>query len=248
MRILGLIPARFASTRFPGKPLVDIAGKSMIRRVYEQALQAEELAALYVATDDERIYQHVEEFGGKAIMTAKHHPSGTDRCAEAMNSLAANFDACINIQGDEPLIDPQQINLLASLIREEKAPLATLVHPMKSLESLIDPNTVKVVIGENAQALYFSRQAIPFQRSVPIEEWLNHHTYYQHIGLYAYEKKALEEITQLPPSNLEQSESLEQLRWLEHGFSILTGITNSSGISIDTPNDLKKLLSFLSKT
>jgi 3-deoxy-manno-octulosonate cytidylyltransferase (CMP-KDO synthetase) len=234
MNILGVIPARFASTRFPGKPLVDIKGKTMIQRVYEQALLAN-LDKVVVATDDERIAEEVKCFGGEFVMTAPTHQSGTDRCAEVARNLPG-YDIVINIQGDEPFIDPKQINLICDCFEDEKVQLATLIKEIHNEEELFNPNIPKVVIGKQQQALYFSRHPIPYLRDVK-----HPHQFYKHIGIYGYKKAVLLEITKLQPSTLELAESLEQLRWLENGYQIQTKLTSIETISIDSPSDLLKI-------
>lgn len=239
-KIIGIIPARFASTRFPGKPLVDIAGKSMIQRVYEQASKAESLTKVVVATDDERIAEEVKKFGGDFVFTAPTHQSGTDRCAEVIEQMP-DFDIVINIQGDEPFIEPAQIDLLASCFIEKKVQLATLIKSIESQESIYNPNSPKVVIDVNGRAIYFSRSPIPFIRNSEPGLWAEKHHFYKHIGIYGYRTDALKAITKLSPSSLEIAESLEQLRWIENGFYIQTKITNSETIAIDTPEDLVKL-------
>jgi len=241
MNILGIIPARFASTRFPGKPLIDIAGKSMIQRVYEKALQAERLAEVVVATDDEQILLHVNNFGGRAILTSPDHQSGTDRCAEAIDKLPG-FDYVVNIQGDEPFIHPAQIDLLCSCFDNKDTGLATLVKQIDSDDDLINPNIPKVVLNTNSEAIYFSRTVIPHFRGKPITEWLLNQVYYKHIGIYGYRIDILNLITKLPVSNLEKAEALEQLRWIENGFRIKVAITNKETHAVDTPDDLKKIL------
>ncbi|WP_316799345.1 3-deoxy-manno-octulosonate cytidylyltransferase [Pedobacter frigidisoli] len=239
-KIIGIIPARYASTRFPGKPLVDIAGKSMIQRVYEQASKARSLAKVVVATDDERIAEEVQRFGGDFVFTAAHHQSGTDRCAEVIEKLP-DFDIVINIQGDEPFIEPAQIDLLASSFTDNKVELATLIKPIQSQESIYNPNSPKVVIDIHGRAMYFSRSPIPFIRSGEPGVWAEKHQFYKHIGIYGYRAEALKAITKLPPSSLEIAESLEQLRWIENGFYIQTKITDLETVAIDTPEDLVKL-------
>ena len=241
MDILGIIPARYASTRFPAKALANIDGKSMIRRVYEQARQAKSLAAVVVATDDARIFDHVRAFGGEVVMTGTHHQSGTDRCQEVVTNLAGTYPYVVNIQGDEPFIQPRQIDLLASVL-DGKTELATLVKRITDLAVLANPNSPKVIIGGTGEALYFSRQPIPFQRDQPQANWLAHHVYWKHIGLYAYRTDILAQITQLPPSSLEKAEALEQLRWLENGFRIRTVETDLESYGIDTVEDLKNLV------
>ncbi|MBF9221388.1 3-deoxy-manno-octulosonate cytidylyltransferase [Hymenobacter ruricola] len=241
--VLGLIPARFASTRLPGKPLVDLGGISMIQRVVAQAQQAN-LARVVVATDDERILQHVREFGGEAVLTHPHHPSGTDRLWEAFQLLGSPPDVhCIvNIQGDEPFINPAQINALADLFADAAtAPdIATLVKPVLTEEELFSPHLPKVVLNQRGHALYFSRHPLPYQRGRERAEWLAHHHYLRHLGLYAYKPAVLEQLTRLPVSPLEAAESLEQLRWLEAGFRIQCAETELEAFGIDTPEDAER--------
>jgi len=247
---LGIIPARFASSRFPGKPLANIAGKSMIRRVYEQAAQAQCLGQVVVATDDERIRAHVLGFGGKALITSASHLSGTERCAE-IAGLAAfkGFDIVVDIQGDEPFIEPHQIDLAVNaLIADKTVPIATLACHIRQQSVLSDPNAVKVVFDKNGQALYFSRQAIPFLRNVAFAGWPAQQAYFKHIGLYAFRRNALLEITALPPSPLEQAESLEQLRWLENGYPIAVALSGCESLSVDTPGDLEKLVKHIRRS
>lgn len=241
MKILGIIPARYASTRFPGKPLALIDGKSMICRVYEQAKKASCLTQVVVATDDERIADHVKEFGGKAVLTHKNHPSGTDRCFEALQLMNESFDYVINIQGDEPFIVPEQIEELASVCDGERE-LITQMIPVNSHEVLFDPGEVKIVLNANSEALYFSRAAIPFLKGKAEKEWHNHHNYFRHVGMYAYRTDILEKITRLQPAILEQAESLEQLRWLENGYRIQVVATQYESHCIDTPEDIEKVL------
>lgn len=243
-KILGLIPARYASTRFPGKPLADIGGKPMIQRVYERA--ASVLEHVYVATDDERIATVVRAFGGRVVMIADTHKSGTDRCAEAINTVQAelgvSFHAVINIQGDEPFIEPTQIELLASAFDDEKTEIATLVKPVDNQSDLTSPNKPKVVLSEEGNALYFSRQPIPYLRGVELDKWLDSGVkFYNHIGMYGYRSDILAKITKLPLGTLEKAESLEQLRWLENGYSIKVLETKLESLSIDTPEDLQAL-------
>jgi 3-deoxy-manno-octulosonate cytidylyltransferase (CMP-KDO synthetase) len=246
MKFLGIIPARYASTRFPGKPLAKLGGKTVIERVYEQV--AHVLDATYVATDDERIRQTVEDFGGKAIMTSVNHKSGTDRCFEALMKIGGDYDVIVNIQGDEPFIQPNQIEAVKQCFDDPTTQIATLVKPFDTddvFEILKNINSPKVVIDKNRNALYFSRSIIPFQRNAEKTDWLKNHTYYKHIGLYAYRSKVLQEITALPQSSLELAESLEQLRWLENGYHIKVGISRVETIGIDTPQDLKRAEQFL---
>jgi len=243
-KIIGIIPARYASTRFPGKPLVDIAGKSMIQRVYEQASKAKSLSKVVVATDDARIADEVKRFGGEFIFTSSNHQSGTDRCAEVIEQLPG-YDIVINIQGDEPFIEPAQIELLTSCFTEEKVQLATLIKSIHSQESVYNPNSPKVVIDVNGRAMYFSRSPIPFIRNGEPGVWAEKHQFYKHIGIYGYRTESLKAITKLPPSSLEIAESLEQLRWIENGFYIQTKVTDLETVAIDTPEDLLKLNNLL---
>ena len=247
MKFLGIIPSRYASTRFPGKPLVVMYGKPMIQRVYEQVVST--VDSLYVATDDERISDVVKGFGGNVILTSEKHNSGTDRCFEAYKKIGAGFDVIINIQGDEPFIQPAQIELLKNCFSEPGTQIATLVKPFdrdSDFEyTLFNPNTPKVIINNYNEAIYFSRSIIPYIRGKEHAEWLNTHTFYKHIGLYAYRTNILKEITSLPQSSLEIAESLEQLRWLQNGYKIKVAITNQETIGIDTPEDMKKALEFL---
>ena len=245
-RFAAIIPARYASSRFPGKPLSDMDGKPMIRRVYEQVKKAVE--AVYVATDDSRIYDAVKSFGGEVVMTSEHHRSGTDRCCEAVKKIAQPFDVILNIQGDEPFIDPSQIDLLKDCFTSSRVELATLVKPFTEedgMEALCNPSSPKVVINNNREAIYFSRSVIPFVRDIMQEEWLRKHRFYKHIGVYGYRTDVLEQITQLPPSDLEKAESLEQLRWIENGYHIQVAITAHETIGIDTPEDMQKALELL---
>ncbi len=243
MKVIGVIPARYASSRFPGKPLVDIQGKSMIARVYQRCQAAASLDRVIVATDDERIYDHVKSFGGEVQMTSDLHRSGTDRCAEVANSIP-DARLVVNIQGDEPFIDPGQIDQLVQLFAQnEQIDIATLAKKIDSHEALVDPNIVKVVFDKNEQALYFSRSTIPFVRNLAVGQWLLHHDFYKHIGIYAFKKEVLLACADLVPGRLEQIESLEQLRWLEAGYSIQIGLTTLETVGIDTPDDLRKFQS-----
>jgi 3-deoxy-manno-octulosonate cytidylyltransferase (CMP-KDO synthetase) len=244
MSILGIIPARYASTRFPAKPLADVGGMSMIRRVYEQVKKSESIAKVVVATDHTEIFNHVSDFGGVACMTSLYHASGTDRCYEVLSKEEEAFDYVINIQGDEPFIAPEQIDLLASLLDGETE-LATLIKKIDTEEQLFNPNLVKVVANKNGEALYFSRSPIPYFRNHEAAEWVKKHTYYKHIGLYGYKNSALEKITRLEVSSLEKVESLEQLRWLENGLTIKVKETEHETIGIDTPDDLNAALEYL---
>jgi 3-deoxy-manno-octulosonate cytidylyltransferase (CMP-KDO synthetase) len=244
IRILAIIPARLASTRFPAKALADIAGKSMIRRVYEQAKKSSRLSDIIVATDHQSIYDHVIAFGGAACMTSDNHPSGTDRCYEALTKQPDAFDYVINVQGDEPFIAPEQIDLLASLL-DGKVELATLIKTIQDEEQLFNPNLVRVVVTKHNEAIYFTRSTIPYLRNVPQKEWFAKHTYFKHIGMYAYRADVLKKITRLEISSLEKAESLEQLRWIENGFKIKVAVTNLETIGIDTPEDIAKAVAFL---
>lgn len=243
MRIVAIIPARFASTRFPGKPLVDIGGKTMIQRVVERVQSCKSISEVIVATDDERILHHVETLGAKCLMTSASHASGTDRCMEAVRLCGTRPDAIINVQGDEPFVDPSQIDSLAQHIASPSVSIATLVKKITDSKTLLDPSKVKVVMSTDGRAIYFSRHAIPYYRgSMDPQEWLEHHTYYKHIGLYAYKAETLEAICRLKPSSLELAESLEQLRWIENGFVINAIPTEIETPSIDTPEDLVAVL------
>jgi len=239
LKILGIIPARFASSRFPGKPLAMIGSHSMIERVYRQAEKANALSAVVVATDDERILNHVHSFGGKPVMTSARHASGTERCAEALQK-SGEFDAVINIQGDEPFISPAQIDAVAAALNDESSEMVTIIRKAGDKNLLSNPNVVKVVINKKQQALYFSRSVIPFERNAGAE---NPAVHYVHTGIYGYTAKTLRAIVHLPPSPLELTESLEQLRWLENGFIIRTVLTDEENFPVDTPEDLEKLKS-----
>ena len=242
MRFVGIIPARFASTRFPGKPLVDIGGKSMIQRVYEQVSKV--LADVYVATDDQRIFDAVLAFGGRAIMTSDQHKSGTDRCYEAYSKLSGNFDVVINVQGDEPFIQPEQIETLKDCFKSAETEIATLAKRFTEkdgFEALNNPNSPKLVVNKSNEAMYFSRSIIPFRRGAETADWISLNTYLKHVGIYAYRADVLRQLTQLEQSPLEISESLEQLRWLENGFRIKVGYTDVETVGIDTPEDLEKV-------
>lgn len=238
--ITGIIPARFASTRFPGKPLIEIGGKSMIQRVYEQCKLSTYLTDVIVATDDDRIEQHVLSFGGKVMITSPDHQSGTDRCAEVVSKMEKMPDVVINIQGDEPFIKPEQIDTLAMCFEDKKVEIASLYKKIDKELEVQNPNTVKVVLNENKQALLFSRSAIPYRRNQGAEI-----TFYKHIGIYGYRAQTLLAITQLKPSMLELAESLEQLRWIENGYKIRMQPTEWETISIDTPDDLKLVENYL---
>lgn len=235
-RISGIIPARYGSTRFPGKPLVSIMGKSMIQRVYEQACLSSSLDEVIIATDDERIVAHVNDFGGKVVMTSSDHASGTDRCAEVAGLYALKSTHIINIQGDEPFIDPAQIDLLVNVMQRPEVGIGTLVKAISDEQSIRDPNTVKAVLDAKGRAIYFSRSPIPYRRNQAASI-----TYYKHIGIYGYTRNTLLAISKLPAGQLEVAESLEQLRWIEAGFPIMTGITDKETVSIDSPSDLERV-------
>lgn len=242
MKTIGIIPARYASTRFPGKPLVDIGGKTMIQRVYEQAVKSELLQAVVVATDDDRIAAAVKDFGGEVVMTANHHQSGTDRCFEALSIINQSFEAVVNIQGDEPFIHPEQIDKIVKLLLKPDVQLATLCKKIQNDDELNNPNCVKVVLDKQARALYFSRHPIPFLRDQQNTAWLLQGGFFKHIGIYGYKAETLAQLTKLAPSFLEKAEALEQLRWLENGFKIFVDITDKESISVDKPDDLQKLI------
>lgn len=249
MRVLGVIPARYSSTRFPGKPLVEIGGKTMIMRVYEKALLAKTISEVIVATDDNRIYSHVEKAGGKVVITSQNHLSGTERCGEVVKILTDKFDVVINIQGDEPFLNPQQIDNLSNAFSNNEIHIATLIKKIENEKELFNENVVKVVIDKNQKAMYFSRSTIPFVRGAHSNTWINTAKYYKHLGIYAYRTEVLNKIVELKNTSYEICESLEQLRWLENGYTIHTIITDYESIAIDTPEDIEKANSFLkSKT
>ena len=246
MKYIGIIPARYASTRFPGKPLAMLGGKTVIQRVYEQVKQV--LDEAYVATDDQRIFEAVEAFGGKAVMTSKNHKSGTDRIEEAVQKIGGSYDVVVNIQGDEPFIQRSQIETVCRCFDDPATQIATLGKPFKAdqpLSDLENPNSPKVVTENRGYALYFSRSIIPFLRGINREEWMGQFPFMKHIGLYAYRTEVLHEITQLPQSSLELAESLEQLRWLQNGYKIKVGTTDIETVGIDTPEDLERAESWL---
>ena len=246
MKFIGIIPARYASTRFPAKPLAMLGGKTVIQRVDEQVCGV--LDEAYVATDDERIETVVKSFGGKVVMTSVNHKSGTDRCYEAYTKVGDGYDVIVNIQGDEPFIQRSQLEAVKTCFDDETTQIATLVKPFtpeNGFDALENVNSPKVVVDKRMNALYFSRSIIPFMRNKDKNEWLSGHTYYKHIGLYAYRASVLKEITSLPQSSLELAESLEQLRWLENGYKIKVGLTNVETIGIDTPADLERAENFL---
>lgn len=243
MKFIAIIPARYASSRFPGKPLADMNGKPMIQRVYEQVKQS--ISEVYVATDDERILQAVKDFGGNAVMTSIDHRSGTDRCNEAYSKIGQSFDVVLNIQGDEPFITPNQIDMLKACFTDVSVEIATLVKPFEDhveLAELQSPSTPKVVLSKKSEAIYFSRSVIPFLRDTDKSQWPSQHVFYKHIGIYGYRADVLNQITQLPPGLLEQAESLEQLRWIENGYKIKVGVTTQETMGIDTPEDLQNAI------
>ena len=247
MKFLGIIPARYASTRFPGKPLADMDGKPMVQRVYERVSGV--LDAVVVATDDERIESAVRAFGGRVVMTSANHRSGTDRCFEALQKFGGDYDVVVNIQGDEPFIHPEQIESLKQCFDDESIQIATLVKPFEAdgdfETTVFNANSPKVVLNCKGEAMYFSRSIIPYIRGKEYKEWLHCHTFYKHIGLYAYRAATLGEITRLPQSPLELAESLEQLRWLENGYRIKCAITSQETIGIDTPADMERAIAYL---
>lgn len=244
--LLGIIPARYGSTRFPGKPLIDILGKSMVQRVYEQASKSKLLTKVVVATDDQRIFEHVQAFGGEVVFTAEDHPSGTDRCMEALQKVGGDVEYVINIQGDEPFIFPEQIDELAAVL-DGKVELATQMVAVENYENLFDKGEVKIVLNDQSEAIYFSRMPIPYLKGVEETGWHKHHLYFRHVGMYAYRKDVLKAITQLPVSSLEKAESLEQLRWIENGYKVKCVPTRYESHCIDTPEDIDKVLKLLDK-
>ena len=248
MRFVGIIPARYASQRFPGKPLAILGGKTVIQRVYEQVGKV--LDDVYVATDDDRIKNTVEGFGGKAIMTSPDHKSGTDRIEEAVEKISGDFDVVINIQGDEPFIHESQIKELCACFDDADTQIATLGKPFTAemgMEALENPNSPKIVVDNRGYAMYFSRSVIPYIRNTRREEWIGQFPYLKHIGLYAYRREVLRQVTQLPQSSLEIAESLEQLRWLQNGYKIKVGLTDVETVGIDTPEDLQRAETYLNE-
>lgn len=245
MKFIAVIPARYSSSRFPGKPLAVLAGKPVIQRVYEQVTKV--LSEAWVATDDERIYNTVSDFGGKAVMTRQDHKSGTDRIEEAVEKIKTDADVIVNIQGDEPFIQPSQIETVCKQFDNPSTQIATIGKPFTSMEAVENPNSPKIVTDVNGFALYFSRSVIPYVRGVEEKEWLSHFPFLKHLGIYAYRREVLREITRLPQSPLEKAESLEQLRWLQNGYCIRVGITNVETVGIDTPDDLRRAEEFLKK-
>ncbi|MCR4774657.1 MAG: 3-deoxy-manno-octulosonate cytidylyltransferase [Prevotella sp.] len=243
MKFICIIPARYESTRFPGKPLALLGGKPVIQRVYEKA--SEVVSDVYVATDDERIYNAVESFGGKAVMTRNDHKSGTDRIEEAIEKIGGNYDVVINVQGDEPFIDPSQIRALMACFDDADTQIATLGKPFTSMDAVSNPNSPKIVLDNRSYAMYFSRSIIPYVRGKEQSEWLDSYPYLKHLGIYAYRREVLAEVTKLPQSSAEKAESLEQLRWLQNGYKIKVGITDVETIGIDTPADLERAEEFL---
>ncbi len=243
MKFIAVIPARYASTRFPGKPLAVLGGKTVIQRVYEQAVSV--LPEAYVATDDERIFQAVKAFGGRAVMTRADHKSGTDRIEEAVEKIATGADVIINIQGDEPFIQPSQIETLMQLFDDPATQIGTLGKRFETIDAVRNPNSPKIVTDNRGFALYFSRSVIPYIRGIETDEWLTHYPFLKHLGIYAYRREVLAEVTRLPQSALEKAESLEQLRWLENGYRIRVGITDVETVGIDTPEDLARAEAFL---
>ena len=250
MKFTAVIPARYASTRFPGKPLAMLGGKTVIQRVYEQA--ASVLSDVYVATDDERILSAVEAFGGRAVMTRTDHKSGTDRIEEAVEKIEkqgmdkeGQSDVIINIQGDEPFVQPSQIKTLMALFDDPETQIGTLGKRFESMEAVQNPNSPKIVTDHRGFALYFSRSVIPFIRGIEVEDWLSHYPFLKHLGVYAYRREVLAEVTKLPQGVLEKAESLEQLRWLENGYRIRVGMTDVETVGIDTPADLDRAEQFL---
>ena len=243
MKFIGIIPARYASTRFPGKPLAMLGGKPVIQHVYEKV--AATLEAAYVATDDERIYDTVIAFGGKAVMTRKDHKSGTDRIEEAIEKIGGDWDVIVNVQGDEPFVAESQLKTICKCFEDESTQIATLGKAFTSMDAVKNPNSPKIVVDNNGFAMYFSRSVIPFVRGKEEAEWLSHYPFLKHLGIYAYRKEVLRQVTQLPQSSLEIAESLEQLRWLQNGYKIKVGTTDVETVGIDTPEDLQRAEEFL---
>ncbi len=246
MNILGIIPARYASSRFPGKPLAKIGGKTMIQRVYEQAKKSSKIDGVIIATDDQRIIDNVLSFGGKVMLTSKSHLNGSSRCLEVFEKIDLQnpgyYQAIVNIQGDEPFIDPSQIDKVCDVLIKQKASIATLVKVIEDAEELFNPNTVKVVFGNDNKALYFSRSPIPYVRGNEKKDWLRNATFHKHIGIYGFSADVLKRIVKMKPGNYEIFESLEQLRWLENGIEIVVDITEIESVGIDTPEDFEKLI------
>jgi len=245
MKVLGIIPSRYGATRFPGKPLADIGGMTMVERVYRQAVQASCMTEVIVATEDDRIIQHVQGFGGKAMMTRTDHQTGTDRCAEVAR-MVAGYDIVVNIQGDEPFILPEQIDAAVQpLLDGQLTDISTLAKPIENRDDIFNPNIVKVVLDQRNCAMYFSRSPIPHLRIIPEQDWFGRIVFYKHIGLYAFRSETIQQVTALPPGIYEQAESLEQLRWLANGYPIAVGMTDKETIGIDVPEDIEKAKAFL---
>ena len=243
MKFIGIIPARYASTRFPGKPLALLGGKPVIQHVYEKV--AAVLEAAYVATDDERIYDVVKSFGGQVVMTRTDHKSGTDRIEEAIEKIGGEWDVVVNVQGDEPFVAKSQLDTICHCFDEPTTQIATLGKPFESMEAVQNPNSPKIVVDNMGFAMYFSRSVIPYVRGKEKSSWLTHYPFLKHLGIYAYRKDVLRQVTQLPQSSLEIAESLEQLRWLQNGFKIKVGTTDVETVGIDTPQDLERAEEFL---
>ena len=245
MKFMAIIPARYASTRYPGKPLAILGGKTVIQRVYEQVKSV--LDDVYVATDDDRIYNTVTDFGGKAVMTRADHKSGTDRIEEAAEKIGLDADVIINVQGDEPFIQPSQIETLMQLFDAPETQIGTLGKPFESIDAVENPNSPKIVTDNRGFALYFSRSVIPYIRGKERDSWFEEYPFLKHLGVYAYRREVLAEVTKLPMSSLEKAESLEQLRWLQNGYRIRVGLTDIETVGIDTPEDLTRAEEFLLK-
>ena len=243
MKFIGIIPARYASTRFPGKPLALLGGKPVIQHVYEKV--AAVLEAAYVATDDERIYDVVKSFGGQVVMTRTDHKSGTDRIEEAIEKIGGEWDVVVNVQGDEPFVAKSQLDTICHCFDDPTTQIATLGKPFESMEAVQNPNSPKIVVDNMGFAMYFSRSVIPYVRGKEMSSWLTHYPFLKHLGIYAYRKDVLRQVTQLPQSSLEIAESLEQLRWLQNGFKIKVGTTDVETVGIDTPQDLEHAEEFL---
>lgn len=243
MKFIGIIPARYASTRFPGKPLALLGGKPVIQHVYEKV--AAVLEAAYVATDDERIYDVVKSFGGQVVMTRTDHKSGTDRIEEAIEKIGGEWDVVVNVQGDEPFVSKSQLDTICHCFDDPTTQIATLGKPFESMEAVQNPNSPKIVVDNMGFAMYFSRSVIPYVRGKEKSSWLTHYPFLKHLGIYAYRKDVLRQVTQLPQSSLEIAESLEQLRWLQNGFKIKVGTTDVETVGIDTPQDLERAEEFL---
>ena len=243
MKFIGIIPARYASTRFPGKPLALLGGKPVIQHVYEKVTAV--LEAAYVATDDERIYDAVKSFGGQVVMTRTDHKSGTDRIEEAIEKIGGEWDVVVNVQGDEPFVAKSQLDTICHCFDDPTTQIATLGKPFESMEAVQNPNSPKIVVDNMGFAMYFSRSVIPYVRGKEESSWLTHYPFLKHLGIYAYRKDVLRQVTQLPQSSLEIAESLEQLRWLQNGFKIKVGTTDVETVGIDTPQDLERAEEFL---